>query len=119
MKISEYRNEDALDLLADIIDPVSEIITDPAIQQMVKANNRIKIVSYVLKKHKEPILKVLARIEGVSVSEYDASIMKMTRDLLEILNDKELANFFYSQGQTMGSAPSGSATETTKETAAE
>jgi hypothetical protein len=116
MKISEYRNEDALDLLADIIAPASAIIADPNFQKKVQTEPKLTIVMYVLKNHKRSIVEILARLEGKTVKEYDANIVQMTKSLLEILNDEELKDFFLSQGQMTDGAFSGSAMESTEET---
>ena len=116
MKITEYKNEDALDLLADIIGPASAIINDGVFRSKLQTEPKLTLVMYLLKNHKRSIIEILARLEGKSVKEYDANIIQMTKSLLEIMNDKELVDFFYSQGQTTGGAYSGSVTESTEET---
>ena len=116
MKLSDYKNEDALDLLADILEPVSEIMTDKKFKEIVlQKTPRIEIVRYLLKNQNKNIIKALARIENVPVEKYNKNILEMTKSLLEILNDKELVDFFTSQGRTMVNECSGSATENTEE----
>lgn len=118
MKLTDYKNEDALDLLADILDPFSEILADPEIIKMFKDKDatRIKAVQYLLKEHKKPILQIMARLDGVPVEQYEINLLDIPKKLLEILNDKELIGFFRSQGQTMASGSFGSAMENTTET---
>ena len=116
MKISQIKNEDALDLLADIIFPVSNIFNDMTLREKFKTETKATIAMYILKNHKRSIIEILARLEGVKVSEYNANIVQMTESLLDIMNDKELMDFFRSQGQSMVGASSGSATENTGET---
>lgn len=116
MKITEYRNEDALDLLADIIGPASAIINDNVFRSKMQTEPKLTLVMYILKNHKRSIIEILARLEGKTVKEYDANVIQMTKSLLEIMNDKELIDFFRSQGQMTVGAFSGSATETTEET---
>lgn len=118
MKLTDYKNEDALDLLADILDPISEILTDPEIIKMVKAEktDKIKAVQYLLKQHQKPIIKIMARLDSVPVEQYEVNILSIPKKLLEIMNDKELIDFFRSQGQMMASGSFGSVTENTEET---
>lgn len=118
MKLSEYKNEDALDLLADILEPISEIFADDEVKKLSldKSTTKMKIVQYLLKNHKKPIIQIMARIDSVPVEEYEANVFTLPKKLLEILNDKELADFFGSQGQNVVKNISGSAMANTEET---
>lgn len=118
MKLSEIYNEDALDMLADILEPATTILSDPKVKEMYKGN-RLKFVQYLLKEHKKPLIEIFAALECVPASEYKANVITMTKELLDILNDRELMSVFHSQGQIVEEIPSGSATENTEETAAE
>lgn len=118
MKLSEYKNEDALDLLADIIDPCATILADKRVQalNLDDAKGRMEAVKYLLKSHKKEIIEIMARIDNIPLSQYEASIWTLPNKLLELINDKELISFFRSQGQMMGGNIFGSATESTEET---
>ena len=100
MKLSEYKNEDALDLLADIIDPVSEIMTDNALREAVKGQNKLGVVKAIIKSHKAQILQILATLDGVPVEQYECNVFTLPVRILELVNDKELASFFTSQEWT-------------------
>lgn len=119
MKLSEYKNEDALDLLADILDPLSEILIDPEVQQIVKdkSTTKMKAVQFLLKSHPKEIMQIMARLDGVPVEEYELNIITLPKKLLEIFNDKELVSFFRSQGQMMAGDNFGSVMANTEETA--
>ncbi len=99
MRISELKNEEALDFLADIIEPASEIMSDDAIKNLVtnKINNKGAVVKTLLKNHKKSIIEILARLDGVPVDEYEVNVFTLPIKILELLNDKELADFFTSQ----------------------
>lgn len=115
MKLSEYKNEDALDLLCDILEPTAEIFADKELATAVKSNcSTIKAVTIAIKNHKAEILQILARLDGIPVEEYSCNIATITQKLLEIVNDKELVDFFSSQGQKMEEISSTSATASTK-----
>lgn len=118
MKLSEYKNEDALELLADILDPLAEIMTDPKIREFSKDKkaNRMQVIQYLLKNHAKSIIAVFARIDNTPVEKFDANILSMTTKLLEVFNDKDFIDFFRSQGQMLAGEPSGSVTESTEET---
>lgn len=100
MKLSDIKGEAALDLLADIIEPATEIMTDPNLQKLVKAKNKGAIIKLLIKDHKKSIIEILAMIDGVPVDEYQVNVFTLPMKLLELLNDKDLMSFFTSQGLT-------------------
>lgn len=112
-KLSEYKNEEALDLLAEIIDPVANIFADTEFVDSLQ-KNKLLAIKYVLKNHQEKILEILAALEGVSVEEYECNIFTLPITLMQLLNDKELLDFFKSQGLRIGEESSGSAMENTE-----
>lgn len=112
-KLSEIRGEDALDILADILEPVSEIFSDPDFEKHVRAKEKRQAVAVILKNHKKAILTLLAILEGVDPDEYNPSIVELPMLILQLLNDPDLVAVFYSAGQD---GSSGSATENIEET---
>lgn len=112
MKISDFKNEDALDLLADIIDPTSRILTDIEVQNAIKGNcTRMHLVKLIIKKHKSDILEILARLDGKDPKDYSCDLISLTKSILDLLNDEVIVDFFKSQGQMMVSGSSTPATE--------
>lgn len=94
MKITDFKNEDAIELIADLIEPISEISTDKELVELLKKGNKIKAIQQGLKNHKSSIIQILAIINGVPVEEYSCNPITITKDLLVILNDKELMEVF-------------------------
>lgn len=118
MKLSAIKGEEALDVLADIIDPVTEIMNDKEIARIYQTNQpRIKLVKFIIKKHKKEVIEILARLECEEPEAYmqKMNVLSLPIKLLEIMNDKELMEFFQSQGQTQETTTFGSVTESTEE----
>lgn len=99
MKISEIKNEDALDVICDLMEPAAEIFGDPAFAETAKEGDIAKLAKVAIKGHKKAVLEILAALNGVPVDEYVGTPITIMRDVLEILSDKELLEFFTSQGQ--------------------
>lgn len=114
-KLLEYENEEALDLLADIIEPAAEIFSDKRIEEAWKEEKRTKAVSIAIKNHKKSTLAILAALEGVPVEKYKCNILTLPSTVLALLNDAELLNFFKSQVQNMGKTASTPVTENTED----
>lgn len=125
MRLSDYKGEEALDVLADIIEPLTFILADEDIQKMrqeavekKKTVPMIKFVAPAIKNHKPEIIQILARLQNQTEEEYRAALSLATLPLqvLEFINDPEIQQFFTSQSQSPETSPasSGSATETTE-----
>lgn len=102
MKISEYKNEDALDLLCDIAEPVALILADEQMQKAIKSGKatNIEAVKIAIKNHKSSVIEVLARLDGIDIKDANYTAPSIIAKLLDILNDKELTDFFMSQRLT-------------------
>lgn len=114
MKLMDFRGEDAIDVLAEIIEPVTEIFSDKAIADAYRNHAKIAtLAKLALKNHKHAVVEILAVCEGKTYDEYVDTITVLTLPLkaLELFNDKELVDFFQQQSETMMDESSGSATE--------
>ena len=116
MKLSDYKDDEALDLLVELIDPAAEIFSDVQIANILRNKQpAIKAVKLAIKNHKKAVMKILATLDGVDVKDYHCNVLTLPVALLNILNDKELMDFFAFQGQTEGATNSGSVMENTEE----
>ena len=114
MKLSEYQGEAALDLLADLIEPAGEIMSDKEIGEVFK-KNRFKAIGSAIKNHKKAVIQILSTMDGVPVEEYKCNVFTLPAKILELLNDPALIQLFTYQGQTGDAKSSGSASENTEE----
>jgi len=115
MKLSEIKGERALDLLVDLIDPITLILADEEIVKIYKSNlPNILLVKRLIGEHKKEVLTILALLNEEDPETYEPSLIALPKMLLDLLNDKELMDLFYSQDQMKGNESSGSAMETIK-----
>lgn len=102
MKISEYKGEEAIDLLADLIAPATRILSNPQLALAVKnGKNKLEIARLIMKADKKATMEILALLAGVPVDEYECTVPSILKQLLEILSDEDLMSFFTSQAQMM------------------
>lgn len=113
MRLSDIRGEQALDVLANILDPVSKIAVDEGFQKLVKAKDKIGCVQYILRNYKKETLSIMASLDGEDPKDYNPTLPQIPAKLLELLNDPVIKPFFESQGRSQEDASSGSATEST------
>ena len=114
MKFSEIKNEQAIEALANMFDPIVEITSDAEIVSAARNNEKVSMVKLMLKNHSRAIFELLAASEGVSPDEYECNMLTLPIKLLELLNQPEFNFLFPSQGQEMPIS-SGSAMESTED----
>ena len=98
-KLSEYKNEEAAAILADILDPAFEIFSDKEFKKAMK-ESKIAAAKFALKNHGQAVIDVLAIYEGIPREEYNINALGIVAKIFAILNDKDLMSAFISQEQT-------------------
>lgn len=113
-KLSEIKNEEALELIADTIEPISNIASDKGLHDLrAKKANKIQIMKYIIANHDNDVMLILAALEGKPIEEFEISALEIPMRVLEILNDKDMINLFTSQGTKTAESSYGSAMENT------
>lgn len=113
MKLSDIKGEAALNAMADLIDPLADISQDKILVGLLRTRNLAEAVKLGLRKHQRAVLTILAILAQEDPETYEPSLAEIPKMLLEILNDKELLDLFWSQAQTTEETSSVSATENT------
>lgn len=113
MKLSDIRGEKAIEMLADLMEPVAEIMADKEVVVQIRGGQKIKGIAAALRGHKKACLTILALTEGENPETYSPNIFAIPKKGLELLNDPELMSLFTSQSQE-GKTSSGSAMENTE-----
>lgn len=113
-EIKSRSNEESLDLFADLLEPVAEILADAEVKEAFESK-KIRGVKVAIKNHKAEVVQILALIDGIPVEEYKVNVFTLPLKLLELLNKPEVAELFQSQGQMKVAATSGSATVNTED----
>lgn len=125
MKLSDIKGDRVLDVIADIIDPIANMVQDKDVAAMFKceavpdgmeardffAKRMCKGLPVLLKGHKSDIIAILATIEGVAPEQYAASLnlAKLFTDVMELLTDDAFVNFLSSSETETAASALGSA----------
>lgn len=113
MKLSEYKGEAALDVLADLIEPAVEIFSDKEFSQLIQAKQSAKAAKAAIKGHKKAVLTIMAVIDGEDPETYSPGVFVLPVKLLKILNDPEMMSLF-TFAADKGATASESASESTE-----
>lgn len=125
MKLSDIKGDRVLDVIADIIDPIANMVQDKDVAAMFKreavpegmdardffAKRMCKGLPVLLKSHKADIIAIMAAIEGVTPEQYAVSLdfPKLFTDVMELVTDNAFLNFLSSSETGKGADVSGSA----------
>lgn len=125
MKLSNIKGDRVLDVIADIIDPIANMVQDKDVAAMFKreavpdgmeardffAKRMCKGLPVLLKGHKADIIAIMAAIEGVTPEQYAASLdfPKLFTDVMELVTDDAFLNFLSSSETGKGADAPGSA----------
>ena len=106
-------NEDQLELFADLIEPAAEIIGDKAVAKILQTGGKpAKAVKIAIKNHKQAVIELLARLDGVDPENYVVpGPIGLAMRLINLFNQPDIKDLFIAQGQNEIAADSGSATE--------
>ena len=115
-RLSDFKDGDAIDLWADLLDPIASITSDEKIATVARSTgNKIKIAQEILKLHKSEAVEILLRIDPTPVNGLNL-IARVVDILLEIESSPELQGFLgLSEPEETNNESFGSATESTKE----
>lgn len=112
MKISQMSTDQAADVLVRIVEPVSHIMDDERIVDLLKdvsesknvpyiklfASMLPKIVSLALESHRDDLFEIVGALDNKSFSDVkNQNVLKTTSVIIESF-DKELIDFFGSIG---------------------
>lgn len=93
MKISEIKGEKAIEVLAEIVEPVTTILND---EEVRGAEERTKAVTIALMKYPKEVIKIMALLEGEDPETYEPSLLSLPKKMIEILEDEEVQGLFTS-----------------------
>ena len=113
MVLSQYNGEEAIEKLADLMEPAAKIMQDKELVNEVKGKNSIRAIKIALKNHAREVIEIMAVLKGKDASTYKPTLFELPAMLLELLNDEEVINLFTLQGQKEEIESSGSATANT------
>lgn len=99
MKLSEIRGEHALEVLADMLDPFTEIFSDAEVKRLITTDSKLGCAKYILKNYKSQILTIFALMEDENPETYKPTLLELPVKILQLLNDPAFTIFFTSQGQ--------------------
>lgn len=95
MRLSDIKGENAIDVLAELMDPIVEIFSDPDVKKSYE-ENKIKAIKTALKGHRKAVIHMMAVLNMKTDEEYleNLNMATLPKDIFDLLNDPELESLF-------------------------
>ena len=114
-KLGDYKDEEAIDLWMDLLDPIGEILQDKEVAKIYKKGGKpIQIAQEIVKRHRKDATQILLRIDPTPIDGLNI-IIRLLDVIMEFERSEELKNFFGSAGTVTEGASSGNATANTED----
>ena len=118
--LADIKGDAALDLVADLIDPVTEVMSDPVVAAAYRGTekepgSKAKAIKVAIKTHKKAITTILAIMDEEDPETYQPSAMVIPVRLMQILSDPDMNNLFTLPDQTSEENTSGSVSGNSKD----
>lgn len=118
MKLSEIKGEAAIDVLVEIIDPISKILTDQDIKNFGKGKkNLIHLTKVLLKNHKNEVIDIMAAVNRTEREAYvkDLNLLTLPVAVIDLLTDPLVQSLFTSAAENGDENTFGSQSENAAE----
>ena len=116
MKLSEIKGDRAVEVIADLIEPIANIASDkecadlfdvkPVKGEDKKVTSRkhlVKKVPMLLKSHKRDVIQIIATLDGKSVD--DMNMFSIAAALIGFVKDEALIELFTSAARSVEETP--------------
>ena len=115
--MNQMSNEAKLDMLADMLDPVGEIISDREVLLPAKDGHIAKALQAAIRRHKGAVLAIMAAVEGEDPDTYRLDGAVLLLKAMAKWNELQgiAQELFPSAPQSEAAASSGAAMENTEE----
>lgn len=110
MRLSDIKGERTLDVIADLVEPIAELATDPVVKELftrekvedgddvekVAISKVVKGVPGMLKNHKKALLTILSTLSDKTYDKYvkDMTMASLITDIVELMNDEAFSQLF-------------------------
>ena len=114
-RLSDYKDDEAFELWADLLEPLSVILSDAEIKKVVASGaSKISIAKTVMKSHAKEAKEIMLRIDPTPLNGFNL-VMRLVQILAEIGEDETVKSFFgFAEQAKTESGSSGSPTESTE-----
>lgn len=109
MRLSEFKDEEAIRVIADILPHVVEIAKNPAVKE-ARNENPFLYAAALLKEVPQEAIALLALLDNKDPAEYHCTGASVLFDVFNMISDPDLLALFGVRSKTLASSGSASTT---------
>ena len=113
-KLSDFKDEKAIVVVAQLLEPIMTIVTNPDNGKFKDEQNGFKMFSGFLANSPKAMMQIFAILSEQDAETYHCDGVEVTKNLMTLVSDIRLIELFTSQGETGDATSSGSASENTE-----
>lgn len=121
-KLSEFKDDEAMDVLAEILDPMVSMMQNKAFVLALRGDkdkeilpNRVEAIKIAITDNRSDVVKIMAILNETPVEDFHYNLLTLPQMMVEMFNDKELMDFFGYRSEKDSQIPFGSAMENLEE----
>lgn len=114
-RLSDYTGEEAIELWADLLEPINTIMADESVLNILKSEDKskIQIASAILKSHRKEAEEILLRIDPDPINGLNI-VVRLVAVIVELGENEDIRGFFgFAEQAQTDNGSSGSVTEST------
>lgn len=92
-KLSDYKGEDAIELWADLVEPLAVILSDEEVSKAFQNKSILEIAKQILKTHAKESSEILLRIDPSELNGLNV-IVRFVDLLNELESNEDVKGFF-------------------------
>ena len=93
-KLSDYKGDEAIELWADLLEPLSAIIIDDKVKEAIQSKkSRLETAKVILSTHKKEAVEILQRIDPEPIDGLNV-VVRLIALLADIGQHEEISSFF-------------------------
>ena len=108
MKLSDFRDEEAIVVVGELLDPILCILQDVSNRDVELSGNYVKMFSQIFKNSPKEMMRIFAILNRKDPETYTCTAVEVMGNIVSLASDAELIGLFTSQGQTGDATSSGS-----------
>ncbi len=114
MKLTDFKNDDAIRVIADLLPYVSKIAQNNSVKETAEGGSVIDFASVIMRENPSDVKAMLAILDGQKPSEYHCNAATVIRDVVTMISDPALLDLFGLPTRTLMEKSSGSASANTE-----
>ena len=107
-KLSDFKDEKAIVVVAQLLEPIMTIVTTPENGKFKDEQNGFKMFSGFLSNSPKAMMQIFAILSEQAAETYHCDGVEVTKNLMTLVSDSRQTELFTSQGQTGDAKSSGS-----------